>query len=162
MAMAADANGKSISLVEMRRRFPLSLKGARRNEIIRISQGLGFSTRALRLDLDAIGRLRLPCILHWDLNHFLVLKKVGGRKITIVDPACGERSMAAAEFSRHFTGVALELTPLADFKPELPAPRVTLRQLTGSLQGVKRALVQVLVLSIALQLFLLISPFFMQ
>lgn len=78
MAMVADANGKSISLVEMRRRFPFSLKGARLNEQIRISQGLGFSTRALRLDLDAIGRLRLPCILHWDLNHFVVLKKVGG------------------------------------------------------------------------------------
>lgn len=162
IAMVADAHGKSLGLVQMRRLFPLSLKGVRLSDLIRIAQKIGFSTRALRLDLEDIGRLRLPCVLHWDLNHFVVLKRIKGAKATIADPACGERSMTMDVLSRHFTGVALELTPAGEFKSERLAPHVSLRQLTGPLRGMKRALGQIFLLSISLQVFLLIAPFFMQ
>lgn len=162
IAMIADAHGKSIGLAELRRRHPLSLKGARLSDLIRIAQQIGLSTRPLRLDLDDLGKLRLPCVLHWDLNHFVVLKAIKGAKAIVVDPARGERTMSQGELSRHFTGVALELTPTADFTPEKPAPHVSIRQLTGPLHGLRNALGQILLLSGALQLFLLIAPFFMQ
>ncbi len=74
-------------------------------------RALGFSTRPLRLDMDDLGRLTLPCILHWDLNHFVVLARVGRSKATVFDPAFGERTLDFKEFSGHFTGVALELSP---------------------------------------------------
>lgn len=162
LAMVAESHGKSIGLPEMRRRFSLSLKGARLTDLIKIAQQLGFSTRPLRLEMDDLGDLKLPCILHWDLNHFVVLTKVGKSRITILDPAFGERRPSLAEVSDHFTGVALELVPTADFKPQHATPSITVRQLTGPVRGLWRALAQILLLSIALQLFVVLAPFFMQ
>lgn len=80
LAMVADAYGMRIGLAELRRRFPMSLKGAKLNHLIHIAQQLGFQTRPLRLDMEDLGKLKLPCVLHWDLNHFVVLAKVGKSK----------------------------------------------------------------------------------
>ena len=162
LAMVADAHGLRLGLPELRRRFSLSLKGARLDHLIRIAQQLGFSTRPLRLDLEDLDKLQLPCILHWDLNHFVVLDKVGKDKVTVLDPAFGERKMPLSELSDHFTGVALELTPTAEFKPRKAAPSVSARQLTGPIRGLRPALGQILALSIALQVFVVLAPFFMQ
>lgn len=160
--MVASGHGLNISLAELRRRFPVSLKGAKLSQIISIAQRLGFSARALRLEIDDLGELKLPCILHWDLNHFVVLTKVGKSKITLLDPAVGERKLAYSEVSDHFTGIALELTPSESFKPQNAAPTVGVRQLTGRVAGLWPALAQILVLSIALQVFVILAPFYMQ
>ena len=160
--MVANAHGHQIGLPELRQRFPLSLKGAKLNQLIYIAQQLGFQTRALRLDMENLGKLKLPCILHWDLNHFVVLAEVGGGKVTILDPAVGNRVLSFSEVSDHFTGVALEMTPGAEFKPRKAAPAVSVRQLTGRISGLWPALTQILLLSIALQVFVVLAPFFMQ
>jgi ATP-binding cassette subfamily B protein RaxB len=162
LAMVGRHHGLHVGLPEMRQRFPLSLKGAKLNQLIQIAQQLGFSTRPLRLEMENLGKLNLPCILHWDLNHFVVLAKVGKTKVTILDPAVGKRTLTRAEVSKHFTGVALELTPSADFKPRKAAPAIGVRQLTGPVRGLWRALAQILLLSIALQVFLVLAPFLMQ
>ena len=62
LAMVAHAHGLHLGLAEMRRRFPLPLKGARLDQLIDVAQRLGFSSRALRLDMEDLGRLGLPCI----------------------------------------------------------------------------------------------------
>lgn len=162
LAMVADAHGRSVGLPEMRRRFALSLKGTKLNHLITIAQQLGFQTRPLRLEMEDLGKLTLPCILHWDLNHFVVLTKVGKSRVTILDPAVGERKLILDEVSKHFTGVALELTPSAEFKLQKSAPAVSARQLTGPVRGLWRALAQILALSVALQVFVVLAPFFMQ
>jgi ATP-binding cassette subfamily B protein RaxB len=119
---------------------------------------LNFSSRPLRLELDELSQLKLPCILHWDLNHFVVLKKVGRSSITILDPAVGERRLPFAEVSCHFTGVALELTPNADFKPVDQRQRVALSALTGKVLGLKRSLLQIFAVAVVLELFALAAP----
>ena len=162
LAMVADAHGMCIGLPEMRRRFPMSLKGAKLGHLTCIAQQLGFSPRPLRLDMEDLGKLKLPCILHWDLNHFVVLSGVGKSKIRILDPATGERRLSYAEVSDHFTGIALELTPTPEFKPQKAAPAVTTRHLTGPIRGLWRALAQILALSVTLQVFVVLAPFFMQ
>ncbi len=118
--------------------------------------------RRLRLDLHELVDLKLPCILHWDLNHFVVLKKVSRKTLTLLDPAVGERRMSIDEASRHFTGVALELTPNAAFEPIAAAPRVSLRQLTGRVQGLWRALALIFAVALVLQLFAIAAPLFNQ
>ncbi|WLA04073.1 peptidase domain-containing ABC transporter [Xanthomonas translucens] len=162
LAMVASGHGCHVSLPEMRRCFPLSLKGIKLSSLIQIAQQLGFSTRALRLDMEHFGQLKLPCILHWDLNHFVVLAKVGKSKFTIFDPAIGERNLSIHEVSQHFTGVALELTPAAEFKPQKVSPTISARQLTGPINGLWTALFQIFLLSVALQVFVVLAPFYMQ
>ena len=162
LAMVADHHRMRIGLPAMRRRYPLSLKGAKLTQLIRIAQDLDLQSRPVRLELDDLGRLKTPCILHWDLNHFVVLARADRQRVTILDPAHGARRLSRAEVSRHFTGVALELTPAQGFAPQSAPPAVTLRQLTGPVRGLWRALSQVLLLSVALQLFVVLAPFFMQ
>ena len=162
LAMIAWHHGKKTGLGALRRRFPLSLKGAKLSHLIHIGQQLGLSSRPLRLDMDHLDELKLPCILHWDLNHYVVLKKVGRAKVTILDPAIGERVLSRAEVSDHFTGVALELSPSSDFKPEASSPSITLRQLTGRVEGLWSGLASVLLLSLALQVFVVLTPFYTQ
>ena len=100
--MVANAHGLQIDIQDLRRRFPVSLKGATLQQLISHAGSLKFSSRALRLELGELAQLQLPCILHWNLNHFVVFKKVGRNGITVLDPAVGERRLPMAEVSRHF------------------------------------------------------------
>ncbi|KGE51279.1 peptidase domain-containing ABC transporter [Xanthomonas axonopodis pv. vasculorum] len=162
LGMIISMHGGRTQLSELRRRFPLSLKGARLNHLIAMAQQLGFATRPLRLGMENLSQLKLPCILHWDLNHFVVLAKVGKGKVTILDPAIGERILSLDEVSRSFTGIALELTPTAEFKPQKIVLPFSVRQLTGQIRGLWGALSQILLLSAALQVFVILAPFYMQ
>ena len=162
LAMVAQAHGLHIDIADLRRRFPLSLKGANLKQVMGYAAKLDFNSRPLRLDLEELGQLQRPCILHWDLNHFVVLKKVGQRRITILDPAVGERRISLADVSRSFTGVALELTPNADFKPADQRQKVALSALTGRVLGLKRSLIQIFTLAAVLELFVVCAPLFNQ
>ena len=79
LAMVVGTHGLKLDLGDLRRRFPVSLKGARLQQLTSHAAALGFSSRPRRLDLEELKDLQRPCILHWDLNHFVVLKQVGRR-----------------------------------------------------------------------------------
>jgi ATP-binding cassette subfamily B protein RaxB len=101
-------------------------------------------------------------VLHWDFSHFVVLTGVQGDRVTLHDPAAGERELALAEFSKHFTGVALELMPASEFTPRDDTRKVKLTTLIGRLQGLGGTVTQILVLALVLQLFAILAPFYMQ
>jgi ATP-binding cassette subfamily B protein RaxB len=160
--MVADHHGHRVGLRDLRQRFPLSLKGANLARLIDVAGKLGFASRPLRLELDDLPKLRTPCILHWNLNHFVVLAKAGKSQVTILDPAFGKRTLSYADVSEHFTGVALELTPAAEFKPAKTVRSVSAQQLSGPVTGLWRALGLILLLSLGLQVFTVLGPFYMQ
>lgn len=162
LAMIASHHGNNIGLRELRRHHALSLKGATLAQIIETGGALGFRCRPLRLDLEHLSQLQLPCIAHWDLNHFVVISKVSRNGVTVLDPAFGKRRLSLDEVSRHFTGIALELHPTAEFRASPRPPAISLAQLTGKIDGLWQALALLLLLSVALQVFVLIAPFFMQ
>ena len=162
LAMASAAYGLKTDLPTLRRRFSLSLKGLTLADLVRMAGELGLQARALRAELSHLPQLRTPCILHWDLNHFVVLVAVRRGRAVIHDPARGLRRMALDELSAHFTGVALELAPTADFRPRSERQRVTLAQLIGPVSGLRRSLLQIALLAFALEFFVLLSPFVLQ
>jgi ATP-binding cassette, subfamily B, bacterial CvaB/MchF/RaxB len=162
LAMIAAFYGHEFDLNTLRRRFPISAKGVTLKALIEVASRLGFSSRPLRLEPVHLKELRLPAILHWDLNHFVVLKSVGRSKVTIHDPAIGLRSYSLDELSEHMTGVALELTPTPKFEKKREIERLRITALIGRVAEFGRAIGQALVLSIIVQLFVLVSPFYMQ
>jgi ATP-binding cassette, subfamily B, bacterial CvaB/MchF/RaxB len=162
LAMIAAYHGHELDLNALRRRFPVSLKGTTLKELIDIASRLGLSSRALRLEPEHLRQLRLPAILHWDLNHFVVLKSVGPRGVTIHDPARGALKLSFAEVAAHMTGVAFELTPTGTFERKREVERISMRALVGRVPELGRALAQAIVLSSIVQLFVLGSPFYMQ
>ena len=162
LAMIAGYYGKHIDLPALRQRFTISLRGTTLAHILRFADRLDLTGRPLRVELEDLSYLQTPCILHWDMCHFVVLKEAGKKHVVIHDPALGVRKISYAEASRHFTGVALELTPTPAFTSADEARPLRLRNLTGRIVGLKRALGQILVLASALELFAIISPLFLQ
>lgn len=158
LAMIASAHGTAVTLPELRRRFPAALKGMKLRDVLEVAAGLGFSGRPLKLELSSLGKLALPCVLHWDMNHFVVLTRVRRDAVTVLDPAVGERRLSLDEVSSHFTGVAVELTPNAEFKPAAPPPRVSLGALTGKVLGLRRSLTQIALVALVLELFAIVAP----
>ena len=162
LAMVAGHHGHRIDLATLRARHAISLRGSTLADLMRLATQLQLTARPLRVELTHLPQLRLPCVLHWNLNHFVVLVRVRGDRLTVHDPATGRRELAMSEFSKHFTGVAMELAPGAEFAPRTEKRRIRLTALIGRLPGLGGAMAQVLALALVLQLFMLIGPFFMQ
>lgn len=162
LAMVINFYGHKIDLTTLRRKFSISLKGASLKTIIDIAEKLDFATRPLRVELESIGEVRTPAILHWEMDHFVVLKKVTPQGIFIHDPARGERRLSREEFSKFFTGVVLEVTPTNSFSKKKEINNLKLWELWSKSLGLKSTLLQIVVLTIILQLFALATPFYSQ
>ncbi|HRE13682.1 MAG TPA: peptidase domain-containing ABC transporter [Usitatibacteraceae bacterium] len=162
LAMVASYHGYLTDLSAMRMRLATSLKGVTLKDLARIAEGMGLSARGVQAPLEALGKLQRPAVLHWDMNHFVVLVAAKGRRITVHDPARGRRTLTLEEASRHYTGVAMEFTPTASFNPRDEREKVSATQLLGVATGLKGTLAQILVLSLALEVFAIAMPFFLQ
>jgi ATP-binding cassette subfamily B protein RaxB len=162
LAMVASYHGHRVDLNTLRRRYPVSLNGVTLRALIQVASQLHLLGRPLRLEPGHLRQLRLPAILHWDMNHFVVLKSVGRSGITIHDPGSGEKSLSHAEASKHLTGVVLELSPTEGFLRKDERTRLPLSVFWTHLTGSSHALIQIFVLSVVLQLLVLASPFYMQ
>ena len=162
LAMVLGRHGTITDLSTLRGRHAVSMKGMTLSTLARIAESEHLGTRAVRLELDELSKLRLPAILHWDLNHFVVLRDVSGSKVILHDPSIGERRMGLDELSRHFTGVALELWPDAGFAPKVERTRLSLGRLVGEIAGFWPTLGQIFLLSLALEVLVLVGPLLMQ
>jgi ATP-binding cassette, subfamily B, bacterial CvaB/MchF/RaxB len=162
LVMVSNYHGFRTDLATMRRLFLISIKGTTLSHLMGMAQAVGFTTRPVKLELEDLKDLRRPCILHWNFNHFVVLKEVGARHVVIHDPAMGIRKLSFDEVSAAFTGVALELWPNPGFKQVTFKQSVKLRDMMGHVTGLYRSMGQVLLLALALEVFALVSPFYMQ
>lgn len=162
LAMVARHFGHRVDLAGLRRRFPTSLDGLNLRQLMAAASALDLAPRAVRLEVEELDQLALPAILHWDLNHFVVLESVSARSVVVLDPARGRVRIAVSAIGRHFTGVALELTPTPDFKPIEARVQTRLTDLWSQLTNFRSAIAQVLFLSLLVQLASLASPLFMQ
>lgn len=162
LCMMAQYHQDGRDLGALRQEFGLSGRGLTLQQLMQIANAMQLSTRAVKAELEDLHELQLPAILHWDMQHFVVVTRVTRQAVWIQDPALGLRKLSWAQVSEHFTGIALEVSPTAAFEPAKPGPRLTLRHFWQHAQGIKRSLALVFVLSILLQLFALASPYYMQ
>src|SRR5215204_1577669 len=160
--MIASYFGHRIDIDTLRRRHPISLKGVTLRSLIEIARHLNLSCRPLRIELSHAQQLRLPAILHWDMNHFVVLKAATRKELVIHDPALGERRLSYAEASKHLTGVAVETWPLENFAAKDERARLPLSAFFGRVRGTAQALGQIFALSIVLEICLIAAPFYLQ
>ncbi|ATS36937.1 MULTISPECIES: peptidase domain-containing ABC transporter [Xanthomonas] len=151
LAMLAQFYGNHCGLPALRRRYSSTLKGMSLNQVIEVADDMGFDCRALRAELDYLREVQAPVILHWNMNHFVVLAGTKGSKLVIIDPAQGRRLMPMGEVSKYFTGVLLELEPSASFRRASKSPTVPLSALTGRISGLKRVLIQIFALALAIE-----------
>ncbi|MBO1073304.1 NHLP family bacteriocin export ABC transporter peptidase/permease/ATPase subunit [Roseomonas marmotae] len=127
-------HGLWLPLEDLRIRCGVSRDGSRASHITRAARQLGMEVQAFRAEPEALGGMALPAILHWGMDHFVVLEGGGGDQWFINDPARGPRRVDGAEFARQFTGIVLSLKPGPDFRPAGSAPSLR-RALAARLDG---------------------------
>jgi ATP-binding cassette subfamily B protein RaxB len=146
LAMIANAHGKQVDLLSLRRRFSISLKGLTLRTLLGFASELGFSARAVKAEVEDLHQVSVPAILHWDFSHFVVLgavrSRARGARYKILDPSLGTSWMSADEISRHFTGVAVELQPNIDFSQRPERAKLSLWRLWNKSRGLGSSLFQ--------------------
>lgn len=162
LAMVANYHGVRVDMPAMRGKYATSMRGSTLRQLIEIGDQMKMVARPLKLDLDHLKQLQCPCILHWDMNHFVVLKEMSGKTAIIHDPAVGLRSVSMKDMGEHFSGIALELRPSVHFEKIAARPKFSLRSLIGRVDGLKRGFAQVLTLGIVLEIIAIASPFYVQ
>lgn len=158
LSMICNYYGKHIDLISLRQRFNLSTRGTNLSNLIKISEQLGLASRPLSLDLDDLKNLRMPCILHWEFNHFVVLVNIKRNGIVLLDPAQGRRCVKLEELSRSFTGIALEVWPNTKFTKNTIINKLNLNKLINNIYGLKKSLTKLFFLSIAIEFINLLLP----
>lgn len=156
--MAAGHFGNEVSLHALRNRTPVSARGASLKDLVEVARDQQLIARPLRLEMHEMSRLRLPAILHWRMNHFVLLVSVGRRKAIVHDPARGKRLVGFEELDRDFTGIAVELTPARDFERKRGGDTISLMDFVGSFRYLVRYLGMMLGLLISVQILALVPP----
>jgi ATP-binding cassette subfamily B protein RaxB len=162
LAMVASYYGHRVDLNTLRRRHPVSLKGVTLRGLMQVASQMHFACRPIRFELGHVRQLQLPALVHWDMNHFVVMKSATKRGILINDAASGQKFLPLAEASKHLTGVALELSPSEGFRARDERSRLPFSTFWTQLDGSAHALVQILLLSVILEMFVIASPFYLQ
>jgi ATP-binding cassette, subfamily B, bacterial CvaB/MchF/RaxB len=163
LTMIAKYYGNDINLSSIRCHYPsVGGSGTRLKDLIDIANSLGFSTRAIRAELEEISQLKLPCIIHWELNHFVVLAKLNKNGALIHDPAKGKRVVDWKELNTCFTGIVLELSPSVGFKKLQGKKQIKLRDLLFSIPNIRAFLFQLAFISLVLEILAIAAPLLTQ
>jgi len=117
LAMVMAHHKKWVPLERLRIDCGVSRDGSSAKNILLAARMYGFKAQGYRLEPSKINTLPMPCIIHWNMNHFVVLKKTDKKHAYINDPARGEVKITLEQFNSSFTGMAISITPGADFEP---------------------------------------------
>ena len=153
LAMLMAYYGKWLPLEQVRSDCGVSRDGSNAKNIYLAAQNYGFDVKAFRKSPE---KLRdsgtFPCIIHWNMNHFVVLDGFKGKKVYLNDPARGRVTVSWEEFDRAFTGVCIIPVPGEKFKPE-GKPKSTLSFARKRLIGAGGAVAFVMVTTMLSYLF---------
>jgi ATP-binding cassette subfamily B protein RaxB len=162
LAMISGYFGGNLSLKNLRKSLSIPLTGISINDLIKFAEFMDLTSRPFQLEMEGLTHLQTPCILHWDATHYVVLKKATKSKVTIIDPSYGERTFTYKEASKHFTGIAIEFSPTVDFQLREKPKRLKFSDLWSSIRGLKNSIMVIVGLSLILQVFALIAPYYIQ
>lgn len=160
LAMILSYYGRKVSLADLRRQFGVTIRGSYLSTLMKTAYQLGLSCRPVRLEVESLERVVCPIILHWNLDHYVVLERVRDGLLTIYDPASGVRRISLKEASDCFTGVALELSVSGPLPSYTPSRALTLRDFAAGTRGLWLPLLLIAVLALLSQTALIGLPLF--
>jgi NHLM bacteriocin system ABC transporter peptidase/ATP-binding protein len=149
LAMVLAYHGLWLPLEQVRVACGVSRDGTKASNMLKAARRFGLAAKGFRKEPDTLRDLPMPCIIHWNFNHFVVLEGLDDKRAYINDPAVGRRTVDLAEFDFSFTGVVLAMEPGPDFRPagrKAAVFPILARELAHS----KPAVVLLLMVSVAL------------
>ncbi|EKP38538.1 peptidase, C39 family [Acinetobacter baumannii OIFC065] len=159
--MISSYYGHYETIFTLRQKYSVSIKGSSLSDLIKIAGKINLNSRPLRLEMDELSKLRLPCIIHINMDHFVVLVSVN-KKIEVIDPSLGKRFYSIDEFSDIFTGIALEIWPNSKFEKNEKKEIFNFFHLLHDLKSLLPSFSYILILAVVLEILGLVSPLYMQ
>ena len=109
--------GLWVPLEKMREGCGVSRDGSNAKNILLAARNYGMNADGYKFEIEAISKMDFPCIIHWNLRHYVVLCGFRHGHAVINDPAKGHITVSMQVFDRSFTGVALLFSPTEKFVP---------------------------------------------
>lgn len=162
LAMIGQYWGKRFSLNSLRNLAGVGRSGASLTKgLATAAESVGFHARPVRASLSRLVDRTNPWIAHWQGDHYVVVYQVKGRRILIADPAVGRRSLSHQEFQANWTGYALLLDPTERLQT-VQSEKRSLGSFWGVLLPYRSLIGQIILASLLIQVFGLITPLFTQ
>ncbi|HEY9697083.1 MAG TPA: ABC transporter transmembrane domain-containing protein [Trichocoleus sp.] len=161
LSMVSRYWGKQFPIHVLREYANVGRSGASLRSLAKAAERLGFHARPVRASLGRIAEQRNPWIAHWEGTHYVVVYRITKREAIIADPAVGRRSISLQEFQAYWTGYALLLDP-TDRLHSTDIKQASLNRYVGALLPYRSLTAQIVLFSVLIQLFGLITPLFTQ
>jgi ATP-binding cassette subfamily B protein len=161
LAMITQYWGKRLSLNFLRNLSGVGRSGASLKKLAKAAESLGYQARPVRASLNRLLEQSNPWIAHWQGDHYVVVYRTKGEQLLVADPAQGKRLMTRQEFIRGWTGYALMLDP-TELLQEIPSEKRSLGRFLQLLLPYRNLGIQVILASLLIQLFGLVTPLFTQ
>lgn len=158
LSMVLDAHGSKVSIEDLRGSHEAAVEGISIKRMLHAASQFKLSGRAVRAGLKNLSALRLPAILHWNFNHYVVLESIDANGATVLDPSYGRRRISIEDLSGHYTGIAIEFWKMQEYRRVRRLVRTSLSDLWSSMRGAKRSALTVVLLSFMVQGLLLVGP----
>ncbi len=162
LAMISQYWGKRYPLYQLRDWARVGRSGTTIRNLAATAEKIGFQARPVRASLDRLAEQSYPWVAHWQGDHYIVVYKIRRQRVLVADPAAGKRWMKRSEFLTGWTGYALLLEPTDRLKQVEAVKAQSLGQFGRHLWTYWPLLVQIILLSLLLQVFGLVSPLFTQ
>jgi NHLM bacteriocin system ABC transporter peptidase/ATP-binding protein len=148
-----------LPLEELRLMCGVTRDGSKASNVLKAARSYGFVAKGFKKEPGELRAMRLPAIVFWNFNHFMVLEGFAAKKVYLNDPAAGPRVVSEEEFDESFTGVVLTFEPGPDFRPSGRPPSIVLA-LKRRFVGLKASIAYLLIVGLALVVPAMLAPVF--
>ena len=153
--------GKRFSINRLRHIANVNRSGSSLRGLTGAAESIGFSTRPVQASLDRLAKQKLPAIVHWQGKHYIVVYEISSQHVVVCDPALGQKTLTHEEFKEGWTGYTVLLEPTALLK-EAKEGHTPFWQFLELVKPHGLVLLEVLIASVFIQIFGLITPIFTQ
>lgn len=153
--------GRIVPLAQLRQECGVSRDGSKASNMVKAARNYGLEAKGFKKELSQLQNLRLPYIVFWNFNHFVVVEGFSKQRVYLNDPGTGPRHVSLQEFDEGYTGVVLVMEPSTQFSKGGRKPSMVL-SLWSRLQGAEGALVYCVVAGFFLTVVGLVVPVFSQ
>lgn len=161
LMMISKFYGKRFSSSRLRDLAHVDRSGASLANLAAAAEQIGFASRAMRFEYSELVSAQVPCVVHWQGYHYVVVYRISDTHVWVADPALGLRKYTKEYFADRWNGIVLLLEPTPEFTKQTEDGS-TARHFLQFMTPHRVALTEVLVASVLLNLFGLATPIFTQ